>query len=70
MGRLFVSSDGHLFLTDRNNIEIKMPKTDVLLLDEPTNHLDVFQQHKILQTVRKKNLSAVVVLHDLNLAAR
>ncbi|MGP1446050.1 MAG: hypothetical protein ACTTKO_00775 [Candidatus Limimorpha sp.] len=24
-GRLFVSSDGHLFLTDRNNIEIKMP---------------------------------------------
>lgn len=45
-------------------------KTDVLLLDEPTNHLDVFQQHKILQTVRKKNLSAVVVLHDLNLAAR
>lgn len=45
-------------------------QTDVLLLDEPTNHLDVFQQHKILQTVRKKNLSAVVVLHDLNLAAR
>lgn len=45
-------------------------KTDVLLLDEPTNHLDVFQQHKILQTVRNKNFSAVVVLHDLNLAAR
>lgn len=24
-GRLFVSSDGHLFLTDKNNLEIKMP---------------------------------------------
>ena len=44
--------------------------SNLLVLDEPTNHLDVFQQHKILQTVRKKNLSAVVVLHDLNLAAR
>lgn len=45
-------------------------RTDVLLLDEPTNHLDVFHQHQILQIVRRKNISTVVVLHDLNLAAR
>lgn len=45
-------------------------QTDVVLLDEPTNHLDVYHQHRILQTVRDKSVSAVVVLHDLNLATR
>ncbi|MBS6275083.1 MAG: ABC transporter ATP-binding protein [Actinomycetaceae bacterium] len=44
--------------------------TPILLLDEPTNHLDVFYQHQILQIVRKRKLSTVTVLHDLNLAAR
>ncbi len=42
----------------------------VLLLDEPTNHLDVRYQHEILQLVRTLELTTVVVLHDLNLAAR
>lgn len=41
-----------------------------LLLDEPTNHLDIRYQHEILQLVRDLGTCAVVVLHDLNLAAR
>ncbi|GGI06208.1 ABC transporter ATP-binding protein [Egicoccus halophilus] len=43
---------------------------DHLLLDEPTNHLDVRYQHEILQLVRQLEVCTVVVLHDLNLAAR
>ncbi|WP_026820106.1 ABC transporter ATP-binding protein [Arthrobacter castelli] len=41
-----------------------------LLLDEPTNHLDISYQHQVLQLVRELALTTVVVLHDLNLAAR
>ncbi|MFC4334183.1 ABC transporter ATP-binding protein [Salininema proteolyticum] len=41
-----------------------------LLLDEPTNHLDVRFQHEVLELVRGLPLCTVVVLHDLNLAAR
>jgi iron complex transport system ATP-binding protein len=41
-----------------------------LLLDEPTNHLDIRYQHEILALVRTLPASIVVVLHDLNLAAR
>jgi iron complex transport system ATP-binding protein len=41
-----------------------------LLLDEPTNHLDVHYQHEVLHLVRDLGLTTVVVLHDLNLAAR
>lgn len=45
-------------------------QTDHLLLDEPTNHLDVRYQHEVLQLVRTLGVTTVVVLHDLNLAAR
>ncbi|MGL5819905.1 MAG: ABC transporter ATP-binding protein [Phycicoccus sp.] len=41
-----------------------------LLLDEPTNHLDIRYQHEVLTLVRELGLTTVVVLHDLNLAAR
>ncbi|WP_326552461.1 ABC transporter ATP-binding protein [Micromonospora sp. NBC_01813] len=41
-----------------------------LLLDEPTNHLDIRYQHEILQLVRDLGTCSIVVLHDLNLAAR
>ena len=41
-----------------------------LLLDEPTNHLDIRYQHEILRLVRGLGTCAVIVLHDLNLAAR
>jgi iron complex transport system ATP-binding protein len=45
-------------------------ETSHLLLDEPTNHLDVRYQHEILHLVRTLAVTTVVVLHDLNLAAR
>ncbi|KAB1504485.1 ABC transporter ATP-binding protein [Corynebacterium sp. 320] len=46
----------------------------VLLLDEPTSALDLRHQVELLQLtrqeVRKRDAVALVVLHDLNLAAR
>ena len=41
-----------------------------LLLDEPTNHLDIRYQHEVLGLLREVGGCCVVVLHDLNLAAR
>ncbi|MEV6347129.1 ABC transporter ATP-binding protein [Actinoplanes sp. NPDC051851] len=41
-----------------------------LLLDEPTNHLDIRYQHEVLGLVRALGTCVIVVLHDLNLAAR
>jgi iron complex transport system ATP-binding protein len=45
-----------------------------LLLDEPTSHLDLKYQYELLNTVRdlvrQDQLAALIVLHDLNLAAR
>jgi iron complex transport system ATP-binding protein len=45
-------------------------QTDHLLLDEPTNHLDIRYQHEVLDLIRGSGVTTVVVLHDLNLAAR
>lgn len=45
----------------------------VLLLDEPTSALDLKHQHQVLQLAREvaaDSAAVVVVLHDLNLAAR
>lgn len=44
--------------------------TDYLVLDEPTNHLDVHHQHSILDQIRTSSETVLVVLHDLNMAAR
>jgi len=41
----------------------------VLVLDEPTNHLDIKHQLDVLALVRGVGLTALTVLHDLNLAA-
>lgn len=41
-----------------------------LLLDEPTNHLDVRHQLELLELLGGLGVTAVVALHDLNLAAR
>ncbi|QRY45001.1 ABC transporter ATP-binding protein [Mycolicibacterium boenickei] len=40
-----------------------------LLLDEPTNHLDIAHQLEILAMIRTLDVTSVVALHDLNLAA-
>ncbi|MBK1699037.1 ABC transporter ATP-binding protein [Rhodovibrio salinarum] len=42
---------------------------DFLLLDEPTNHLDIRHQIGILSFVRQLPVTALIALHDLNLAA-
>ena len=48
--------------------------TEVLLLDEPTTFLDVSHQVEVLDLLtdlnRQRGTSIVMVLHDLNLAAR
>lgn len=45
----------------------------VLFLDEPTSHLDIGHQVQILNLLnelnRKKNITVIIVLHDLNLAS-
>lgn len=41
-----------------------------ILLDEPTNHLDIRFQYDIMDLIANLECAAVVVLHDLNLAAR
>ena len=45
-------------------------QSDHLLLDEPTNHLDIRYQHELLQLLQLLRVTTIVVLHDLNLAAR
>ncbi|WP_435747678.1 ABC transporter ATP-binding protein [Nocardioides sp. SYSU DS0663] len=49
-------------------------QTDVLLLDEPTTYLDVSHQVEVLDLLtdlnRDRGTTIVMVLHDLNLAAR
>ena len=41
----------------------------VMFLDEPTNHLDIHHQIEILRVVRDLDLTSIIALHDLNLAA-
>src|SRR6476620_10301498 len=49
-------------------------ETDVVLLDEPTTFLDVAHQIDVLDLLRdlrrRHGTTVVMVLHDLNLAAR
>lgn len=45
----------------------------LVFLDEPLNNLDVLHQHRIMHTIKQftqKGHTAVMVLHDLNLAAQ
>ena len=46
----------------------------ILLLDEPTSNLDMKHQLDVMETisslVKEKGISAVMAIHDLNLAAR
>lgn len=41
----------------------------LLVLDEPTNHLDIRHQFEALALPRRLGVTAVLALHDLNLAA-
>ncbi|MFF2847069.1 ABC transporter ATP-binding protein [Streptomyces sp. NPDC058001] len=44
-------------------------RAGTMVLDEPTNHLDLRHQLDALRLVRRLGVTAVVALHDLNLAA-
>ena len=49
-------------------------QTPILLFDEPTSNLDLKNQLEVLgiikKIVRERNLTAIVTIHDLNLALR
>ncbi|WP_061316812.1 ABC transporter ATP-binding protein [Clostridium botulinum] len=49
-------------------------QTDLILLDEPTTYLDMAYQLEVLELLynlnREQSCTIVIVLHDLNLAAR
>jgi iron complex transport system ATP-binding protein len=53
---------------------VQAPRAPLLLLDEPTSALDLAQQHKVLtltqELAHKQGYGVIVVLHDLNQAAR
>ena len=55
-----------------NIIRALLQNAPVLLLDEPCNHLDIRHQHRLMQYLvrHQSRASSVMVLHDLNLAAR
>lgn len=42
---------------------------ELLVLDEPTNHLDIRHQLEVLGLLRSLNMTVVLTLHDLTLAA-
>ena len=47
---------------------------DVLLLDEPTSNLDIRHQLEVMDIIKniviEKEISAIMAIHDLNLASR
>lgn len=45
-------------------------KSNILILDEITNHLDIGYQYKILEILRKLDLTIIAAIHDLNLAIK
>ena len=49
-------------------------EADILLLDEPTSNLDIRHQLEVMDImkgiVKRKGISAIVAIHDLNLASR
>lgn len=55
-----------------NIIRALLQNAPVLLLDEPCNHLDIRHQHSLMSYINRnrQDFSAIMVLHDLNLAAQ
>jgi len=49
-------------------------EADTLLLDEPTSNLDIQHQLEVMEIIKNlvatKNVSAIMAVHDLNLASR
>ncbi len=55
-----------------NIVRALLQNAPVLLLDEPCNHLDIRHQHRLMRYLnhQTQHFSALMVLHDLNLAAQ
>ena len=55
-----------------NIVRALLQNAPTLLLDEPCNHLDIRHQHQLMQFLQqqKQHHANIMVLHDLNLAAR
>jgi len=51
-------------------VQSLLQKPHILLLDELTNHLDIYFQLEILKKLKQLPQTKLMVLHDLNLAAR
>ena len=68
----FTEDDHQIVHHAMAQLRIEPPK--LLLLDEPTSSLDIQNQYQVLQIVRdichEQHLTAIVVIHDLNLALR
>jgi iron complex transport system ATP-binding protein len=43
--------------------------TPIVVLDEPTNHLDIRHQLELLELIRALEVTTLMAIHDLNLAA-
>jgi iron complex transport system ATP-binding protein len=65
-------SGGQLQMVALAQAIIKEP--EVLILDEPLNNLDIHRQFSLLNTVSslsfEKKMIVIIVMHDINLAAR
>ncbi len=63
---------GFIFSLASGSLKLSIP--EILLLDEPTIFLDICYQFEVLELVRELNrslgIATVMVLHDLNQAAR
>lgn len=70
--RICELSGGQLQMVLLAQAIIKQP--EILLLDEPLNNLDIHKQFALLNLISKlskqKDMVTVIVMHDINLAAR
>jgi iron complex transport system ATP-binding protein len=70
--RIFELSGGQLQMVLLAQAIIKDP--EILILDEPLNNLDIHRQFSLLnqttKLTRQKEMVTIIVMHDINLAAR
>lgn len=43
---------------------------NILILDEVTNHLDIGYQYKVLEILKRLDMTIISAIHDLNLAMK
>ena len=72
LGSLAYRDFGTLSGGERQRVMVARALTQqpkVLVLDEPTNHLDIRHELEVLALIKQLDLTIVVSLHDLNMAA-